>query len=120
MHGNGGYLTHQHALVVSTTAQDYAGDPEPRDTARPGPPVVRSVDGEVVTVETATVEHSRDGAPAQAWLVARTASAERYSAATAPGDPASARELSLERPRENVGRAVRVTTKGEFAVVEDL
>lgn len=117
VHGNGGYLTHQHALVVSTTAQDYAGDPEPRDTAQPGPPVAGSVDGEAVVVETATVEHGRDGAPAQAWLVARTASGERYSAATAPGDAASARALSPAHG-ENVGRTVRATTKGEFVVVE--
>jgi acetyl-CoA C-acetyltransferase len=70
-----------------------------------------------VTVETATVEHGRDGAPAQAFLVARTASGARYAAATAPGDAASADALSLEHG-ETIGRTVRATTKGEHVVVE--
>lgn len=117
VHGNGGYLTHEHALVVSTTPHDYVGDPEPRDTSRPGPPVQERVDGEQVTVETATVEYGRDGAPAQAFLVARTASAARYAAATAPGDTASADALSLVHG-ETIGRSVRATTKGEYVVVE--
>ncbi|GAA2535303.1 acetyl-CoA acetyltransferase [Pseudonocardia hydrocarbonoxydans] len=117
VHGNGGYLTHEHALVVSTTPHDYVGDPESRSTARPGPPVQERVDGEEVTVETATVEHGRDGTPAQAFLVARTESGARYCAATAPGDTASADALSL-RHGETVGRRVRATTKGEHVVVE--
>jgi acetyl-CoA C-acetyltransferase len=117
VHGNGGYLTHEHALVVSTTPHGYVGDPASRDTAEPGPPVATGVDGEPVTVETATVEHGRDGRPAQAFLVARTASGARYAAATAPGDVAGARVLSLEHG-ETIGRTVRATTKGEHVVVE--
>ncbi|WP_226363650.1 acetyl-CoA acetyltransferase [Pseudonocardia abyssalis] len=117
VHGNGGYLTHEHALVVSTTPHDYVGDPESRDTAGPGPAVRERVDGEEVTVETATVEHGRDGTPAQGFLVARTAEGARYCASTVPGDVASARALSLGLG-ETVGRRVRATTTGEHVVVE--
>jgi len=117
VHGNGGYLTHQHTLVLGSEPHDYVGDPVPRDTAVPGPPVVDSVDGEEVTVETATVEYGRDGAPTQAFLVARTGSGARYGAATASGDVASAGALSLARG-EMIGRTVRATTKGEHVVVE--
>jgi acetyl-CoA C-acetyltransferase len=72
-----------------------------------------------VTVETATVEHGRDGAPSQAFLVGRTAEGHRIAAATPPGDAASARALSLERG-EIVGRTVRATAKDAHAVVEEI
>ncbi|WP_300010506.1 acetyl-CoA acetyltransferase [Pseudonocardia sp.] len=119
VHGNGGYLTHQHALVLAREPHPdgYIGDPEPRDTAGPAPAAVDALDGEDVTVETATVEHGRDGAPAQGFVVARTADGARFAASTAPGDVASAGALSLDRG-ETVGRVVRATTTGEHAVVE--
>jgi acetyl-CoA C-acetyltransferase len=75
-----------------------------------------------VTVETATVEHGRDGVPAQGFLVARTGGGGRFAAATAPGDSAGAAALSLYRDggaREIVGRTVRVTAKDAHVVVEE-
>ena len=112
VHGNGGYLTHEHALVLARDAhpRGYVGDPEPRDTAGPAPVGVAEVAGEEVVVETATVEHGRDGTPVQAFLVARTAAGARYAASTAPGDVASAAALSLDRG-EVVGRRVRAISK---------
>jgi acetyl-CoA C-acetyltransferase len=108
VHGNGGYLTHQHALLLAREAHPggYVGDPDPRGTAGPAPRTVDALDGEEVEVETATVEHGRDGRPHQGFLVARTASGARFAASTRPGDAASAGALSLEHG-EVVGRRVR-------------
>jgi acetyl-CoA C-acetyltransferase len=108
VHGNGGYLTHQHALLLAREPhpRGYVGDPVPRDTAGPAPATVGAVDGEEVVVETATVEHDRDGRPRQGFLVARTAAGARFAAATRPGDGASTRALSVEQG-EVVGRRVR-------------
>jgi acetyl-CoA C-acetyltransferase len=125
VHGNGGYLTHEHALLLGREPHPagYVGDPEPRDTAGPAPELVAVPDGPgEVSVETATVEHGRDGALAQGFLVARTAAGARFAAATAPGDTASARALSLYRDgsaREIVGRTVRVTAQDTHVVVEE-
>ncbi|MDN5750855.1 MAG: acetyl-CoA acetyltransferase [Pseudonocardia sp.] len=121
VHGNGGYLTHQHALLVSGEPHPhgYVGDPTPRDTAQPGPVVVDHLDGEQVTVETATVFYGRDGGPTLGFLVGRTVTGALHAAATAPGDVASAHALSLEHG-ENVGRTVRATTKDGHAVVEEM
>ncbi len=112
VHGNGGYLTHEHALLLARDAhpRGYVGDPGPRDTAGQAPASVAEVAGEDVVVETATVEHGRDGTPKQGFLVARTAAGARYAASTAPGDVASAAALSLEHG-EVVGRRVRAITK---------
>lgn len=117
VHGNGGYLTHEHALLLGRDAHPggYVGDPVPRDTAGPAPLWVDEVaaddaDADLV-VETATVEHGRDGHPVQAFLVARTASGARCAASTAPGDTASADALSLRRG-EVVGRRVRARRHG--------
>lgn len=113
VHGNGGYLTHEHALLLGRDAHPggYVGDPVPRDTAGPPPPWVPAIGDEDVVVETATVEHGRDGRPVQAFLVARTAAGARCAASTAPGDTASAEALSLRRG-EVVGRRVRARQDG--------
>ena len=60
-----------------------------------------------MTVETATVEHDRDGAHATGFLIGRTLGGARIAAQTA--DDASARVLSLQNG-EIVGRTVSLTT----------
>lgn len=120
VHGNGGYLTAEHAVLLGRDPHPcgYVGDPSPRDTAGPGPQrvPVPEVPTEL-TVETATVEHDRDGEPAQGFLVGRTAAGARCAAATAPGDRAGADALSM-RHGEIVGRTVRATAKDGNVVVE--
>ena len=120
VHGNGGYLTSQHAVVLSSDEHPdgYVGEPEPRDLA--GTPVVvvdpaqaAGADGVLdMVVETATVEHDRAGEPAQAYVLGRTAGGERTATATPRGDSASAMLLSLTRlpagARTHVGRTVRL------------
>lgn len=98
VHANGGYLTYQHAVLLSRAPhpRGYVGQPEPVAAAEPGPPVVAPADvrGEVV-VETATVQHDRDGLPSQAFVVARTADGARVATCTPAGDRAAATALSL-------------------------
>lgn len=103
VHANGGYLTHQHAVLLGRDAHPsgYVGEPQPEQLPGSEAPTVttaaaEAVDGEVaVTVETVTVEHDRSGAPRQAFLVARTADGRRLAAATPDGDAAAAGGLSL-------------------------
>jgi acetyl-CoA C-acetyltransferase len=123
VHGNGGYLTHQHALLLSREPAPYRGDPQPRDTAGPAPRLVPVPDVVEATVEAATVEYGRDGAPEQGFLVARRPDGARIAATTPPGDPDAARALSLHRhgaPREIVGVRVRVTRKDGHVAVDTL
>ncbi|WP_127782116.1 acetyl-CoA acetyltransferase [Rhodococcus sp. X156] len=117
LHGNGGFVTYQHAVLLSDAphAQGYVGNPEPvRIESANAPAIIAPVSG-TVTVETATVEHGRDGKPATGFLVARTADGARFAAQTAPGDTASAEALSMGEPgerREVVGRTVTVEVDG--------
>ena len=114
VHANGGYMTHQHSIVLSTQPHErgYVGDSEPAvPTAAPtssGP----VVDGRV-TVETVTVEHSREGEPTQAFLVARDAEGRRVAGQTREGDGESARALSVlaPTPHEVIGTTIGVTVE---------
>lgn len=122
VHGNGGFLTYEHATVLSRepSPSGYTGDPEPLATAGEPPPMAPVPDGAAATVETATVEWGRDGRLAQGFLVGRTAAGSRFAVSTAPGDTASAQALSTHpHGREVVGRTVRVTAKDGHAVVEE-
>lgn len=124
VHANGGYLTFQHAVLLATAPHPdgYAGVPEPHRLT--GDVTVRPLaDGDVVdaVVETATVEHDRAGAPAQAFLVARLSTGERVATSTPPGDAAAARVLSLGHlaagATTHVGRPVRIAVQDGLAAV---
>ncbi|MCE0763396.1 acetyl-CoA acetyltransferase [Pseudonocardia kujensis] len=129
VHANGGYLTRQHAVVLGRErhVDGYIGDPEPHDTAVPGPapcPVAEVADAPV-RIEAATVEYDRDGHPAQGFLVARTADGRRLAGCTAEGDAASAQALTVfpAGPSEPageavVGREVRVRPVGDRIQVD--
>jgi acetyl-CoA C-acetyltransferase len=123
VHGNGGYLTHQHAVLLSREPMPYRGEPEPRSTAGAAPALVPVPEIAEATVEAATVEHGRDGSPEQGFLVARLPDGTRIAGTTPPGDPDAARALSLHRhgtPREIVGVPVRVTRKDGHVAVDTL
>jgi len=128
VHANGGYLSYQHSVLLGSRPhpEGYVGRPEPTAVAHPGAPEVLDAAaaaqaGPELTVETATVEHGRDGAPQQAFVVGRTAAGERVAAATAPGDRAGAAELSLANlppgVHTHVGRTVRLSLADGQAVV---
>jgi acetyl-CoA C-acetyltransferase len=120
VHANGGYLTYQHAVLLATAAHPdgYVGRGEPEqvrdaDAPRAADPRVLLTDGPVeLAVETATVQHGRDGAPAQAFVVGRTDAGIRTGAATAPGDASGAAALSLSAlppgATTHVGRRVQL------------
>ena len=125
VHGGGGDLTGQHAVVLGRAAHvdGYVGDPEPHDLAEAGPAVVEA-EGEL-TVEAATVEYDRDGLPRQAFLVARTADGARVAGISAEGDAASARALTLYPAGPTgpigpavVGRRVVVARAGAYLQVD--
>lgn len=117
VHANGGYLGYQHGVLLSgwPHPEGYVGRPEPVAVAHPdAPPLLPAAEavGEELVVETATVEHGRDGAPQQAFVVGRTAAGQRVAVASAPGDAATAAALSLAAlpagATTHVGRTVRV------------
>ena len=105
------------------------GRPEPIRAPRPGAPraadprdLLRDVDSLDLRIETATVEHGRDGAPSQAFVIGRTAEGVRTAAATAVGDRAAAAALSLfpapNGARSHVGRGVRLVCRDGNPVIE--
>jgi acetyl-CoA C-acetyltransferase len=122
VHGNGGYLTYQHAILLSALPhpRGYVGQPEPVAAAAPGAPVLVEADGELdVVVETLTVEHDRVGGPRQAFLVARTAEGDRVAVSSALDDTTTPRALSLaalpEGATTHVGRTLQVVVaQGSF------
>ena len=115
VHANGGYLTYQHAVILSSRphADGYVGSPTPQAISYDGSPLLLTATEEVVVVETATVEHDRAGVPRQAFLVARTASGARLAINTPFGDASAASVLSLSLLpaglTTHVGRHVHVT-----------
>lgn len=116
VHGNGGYLTYHHALLLGGAPHPdgYVGEPEATWTAPVGPELVLPLDAQGIplTIETATVEHDRSGRPGQAFVVALTPDGRRVAAASAPGDAQTAAALSLTAlppgAVSQVGRAVEV------------
>lgn len=115
VHANGGHLTYQHALVLSSRPHPdgYVGSPTPQTISYDDSPSVLTVTDEVVVVETATVEHDRAGVPRQAFLVARTVLGARLATSTPLGNVPAASVLSLSSLplglTTHVGRRVRVT-----------
>ena len=126
VHANGGYLTSQHAVLLSTRSHEdgYVGRPEPVQVAH-DEPVRSATPADLaaragfldVTVETATVEHDRDGGLRQAFVVARTADGTRTAVATPVGDVTSAARVSLDsRPAgrtTHVGRPIRLVLQDD-------
>ena len=123
VHANGGYLTYQHAVLLSSRPhpEGYVGHPSPVVVAPVGAPPLVELDGPTeVVVETATVEHDRDGQPRQAFLVATTSAGQRVAVSTGR----QARLLSLKALPDglttHVGRRLRVTPAEEGAQLEPL
>jgi acetyl-CoA C-acetyltransferase len=119
VHANGGYLTYQHAVLLSSVPHPdgYVGQPAPQAAAEGGAPALLSVDGALdVVVETLTVEHRRDGEPRQAFLVARTATGERIAVCSAVDDVATPKALSLDALPDglttHVGRSLPISVEG--------
>ncbi|AYJ47262.1 acetyl-CoA acetyltransferase [Rhodococcus sp. P1Y] len=123
VHANGGYMTYQHSILLADIehSNGYIGSPEPVAVEHDSPARAHAESGDV-TVETVSVEHSRQQEPAQAFLVARDTHGRRIAAQTAPGDTESARRLSLYRtstPTEIVGTTITIeSVEGHIRVRE--
>ena len=115
VHGNGGFVSYQHAVVLGAQPHPhgYVGQPEPVMMTPTAAPALAPVTDGVVTVETATVEYDRNAAPATGFLIGRTPDGHRVAAQTAPGDTASAGLLSLVHG-EIIGRRVQLTVDGTY------
>ena len=116
VHGNGGYLTYHHAMLLSSRQHPggYLGSPEPSWKPPVGPEMLTPEEavGKRLTVETATVEHDRAGGPRQAFVVARTADGARVAASSALDDTTTPAALSLAAlptgARSHIGREVEI------------
>ena len=114
VHANGGYLTYQHAVVLSGAPHPdgYVGCPDPVSVRQQDvPPMVATLARQEVVIETATVEHDRSDQPVQAFVVARTEEGGRLAASTPRGDAQAALELSLTRGTQ-VGRRIALQAVG--------
>lgn len=110
---NGGFATHNHAIVLATAPLPGAGEAHDFDVQREAdaargavPELAKDYDGPA-TVETYTVFYARDGAPRDGVIVART--------------PEGARTLAKVRDAETIawltdGETEPVGTVGEIAL----
>ncbi|MGB3773520.1 MAG: acetyl-CoA acetyltransferase [Rhodococcus sp. (in: high G+C Gram-positive bacteria)] len=83
VHANGGYLTHQHTVLLAGTAHvdGYVGDPAHEDPPTTGVEIATGYSGPA-TIETATVMYGRDGEPETALVVAKTPKGQRVAGRT--------------------------------------
>ncbi|EGX91593.1 acetyl-CoA acetyltransferase [Cordyceps militaris CM01] len=103
---NGGMLTHQYAICLSTQprrdGQDYpAKNPLPLVVPDAAPPFAEDASGPA-TIETYTIEYDRSGAPSLGHIVGKLKTGERFLANH--GDDATLERLA-QRSVEHVGQA---------------
>lgn len=108
VHGNGGYLTYQHTVVLAAAphTDGYIGDPEPVLLAATAPEVALDYQGEVEVV-TAAAEFGRDGNPATGFLIGLTPDGRRVAGHTGPAGAAV-----LAAGPGIIGRTVHVVDAG--------
>ena len=110
VHGNGEYLTKQHALLLGARPhpRGYVGRDAPvTPQGTEGPRVVAHAEGRAV-LETFTVEYDREGHPRRGFVIGRLADGARFVANTAEGDRESLDAL-VDPEREAIGRTGVVT-----------
>lgn len=118
LYGQGGYVNKHHALVVSTAASadamssDYSVQPIADAARGPSPHLPEAYAGPA-TVETYTVNYSREGAPVRGIVILRTPDGGRVMASVPASDTASlARLVSPERSAVGVSGRVHVDESG--------
>ena len=118
---NGGYATHNHAIVLGTQPLPGAGEAHAfdvqaqADAARgPVPELVKDYAGPA-TVETYTVFYQRDGSPRDGVIVARTPDGKR-TLAKVPGDDAATIAWLTDGAAEPVGAVGEIAPAGEDMV----
>ncbi|MFZ2176413.1 MAG: acetyl-CoA acetyltransferase [Rhodococcus sp. (in: high G+C Gram-positive bacteria)] len=118
VHGNGGYLTYQHTVLLSSRphGDGYVGNPDAEILDLPAPPLVNDYEGEAEVV-TATVEYGRDGLPAMGLLIATIADGRRIAGYTDAEGAAALARLTDPNSRSVVGAAVRIADRGGLLTV---
>jgi acetyl-CoA C-acetyltransferase len=109
IHGNGGYLTYQHVVLLASTPHPggYVGDPEPAQLASEAPEIVTGYQGRAEIV-TSTVEYGRGGAPATGLVVATTPDGRRLAGQTGPEEAAALSAFTRTPARSAIGCSVHV------------
>ncbi|QDQ91246.1 acetyl-CoA acetyltransferase [Rhodococcus sp. WB9] len=112
VHGNGGYLTYQHVVMLAGAPHPdgYVGDPEPAQLASEAPELVTGYEGRADLV-TSTVEYGRDGAPATGFVVAHTPDGRRLAGRTGPAEAVALSAFTETPARSVIGRTVHVTDR---------
>ena len=113
VHANGGYLTHQHVVLLARRAHrdGYIGDPVPVVIPSDAPPLVHDYDGDAGIV-TATVEYDRGGLPGVGLIVAETPDGRRVAGHTDSEGAAALIAHTAEGTRSLVGTTVHLTDRG--------
>lgn len=118
---NGGFATHNHALLLrrdpapeGAFPQDFHYQAEADAARKAAPEVVEEHEGPG-TVETYTVLYSRDGAPRQGVVLARTDDGRRFIALVPASDVAGIEALT-SGAREPVGRKGRSTRQDDLNI----
>ncbi len=121
LYANGGYATHNHAIVLATHPLPGAGEPHDfdvqaaADAARGAvPELVKDYDGPA-TIETYTVFYARDGSARGGVVVARTPAGQRTLAKVRADDLALMTWLT-DGVAESVGHVGHVAREGEVSV----
>lgn len=112
VHGNGGYLTHQHTVLLSHRPHrdGYVGDPVARPTSSDDVHVAHGYDGEA-EIATATVEYDRTGRPGVGLLIASTPDGRRVAGHTDSDTAAMLVDHTCEGTRSLVGAHLHVTDR---------
>jgi acetyl-CoA C-acetyltransferase len=112
VHGNGGYLTYQHVVLLAGAPHPggYVGDPAPVQLAAEAPELVISYEGRADIV-TSTVEYGRDGAPATGFVVAHTPDGRRLAGHTGSEEALALSAFAQTPARSMIGRTVHVTDR---------
>lgn len=118
---NGGFATHNHAIVLGTAPLPGAGEAHAfdcqaeADAARGAVPPLDKAYAGPATVETYTVFYGRDGSPTKGLVVARTPDGGRALAAVPATDAATIAWLT-DGAEEPVGVAGTLVAEGDLRV----
>lgn len=111
VHGNGGYLTYQHTVLLSRAVHGdgHIGDPTSVDIPSEAPTLDPGFSGSAEIV-TATVEYDRHGMPGDGIVIARTEDGRRVAGHTGP-DTGILMQRLAEGTRSLVGTRVHLTDR---------
>nr|WP_095973560.1 acetyl-CoA acetyltransferase [Rhodococcus erythropolis] len=109
VHGNGGFLTYQHCVLMSAAAHadGYVGDPDARALTAEAPELITDYKG-TAEIVTASVEYGRTGEPEIGFVIATTPDGRRVAGHTGPENAAELTQLRGDNPAV-IGRTVHIS-----------